>query len=96
MAGTNLKTRIEHKHDVEANWILATNFTPKAGELIIYDADSTHNQPRLKIGDGTTKVNALPFSNYSIDEIDSMEFITVADIDAICGCSIVFSSEVEF
>ena len=34
-----LNVRIQHKHDIEANWQKATNFTPKAGELIIYDAD---------------------------------------------------------
>jgi len=54
--------RIQHKHDVEANWLKAINFSPKEGELIIYDVDSTHNYPRIKIGDGETNVNALPFT----------------------------------
>ena len=41
MAQTNtFNTRIQHKHDVEANWLKATTFTPKAGELIIYDVDA--------------------------------------------------------
>lgn len=31
------------------------------GELIIYDPDNTHASPRFKVGDGTTKVNDLPF-----------------------------------
>lgn len=33
---------------------------------------------------------------YTKAEIDEMEFITVADIDAICGANIKSSSEVEF
>jgi len=54
--------RIQHKHDVEANWIKATNFAPKEGELIIYDADGNYSYPRIKIGDGSTNVNDLPFT----------------------------------
>lgn len=56
-------TRIMQKHDTEANWALKTNFTPLAGEIIVYDKDSTHNYARVKIGDGTTKINNLPFTN---------------------------------
>ena len=59
----NIKTRIQHKHDVEANWILAKGFIPLTGELIIYDADDTHEVPRIKIGDGKTSVGNLPFVN---------------------------------
>ena len=54
-----LKTRIVNKHDTEANWLKATTFVPKAGELIVYDPDTTYNYTRIKIGDGSTKVNAL-------------------------------------
>ena len=61
MAEKILKTRLIQKHDTEANWLLATNFTPKQGEIIIYDIDETHAHPRMKIGDGTTNVNVLPF-----------------------------------
>ena len=55
--------RIVHKHDIEENWLKATNFIPKQGELIIYDIDTEHNYERMKIGDGNTLVNDLPFSN---------------------------------
>lgn len=55
-------TRIQHKHDTEANWLKATNFTPLDGEIIIYDKDSSHNYKRIKIGDGVTKINNLPFT----------------------------------
>lgn len=55
--------RIINKHDTEANWLKATNFVPKQGELIIYDKDTTYNYERFKIGDGSTLVSALPFAD---------------------------------
>ena len=55
--------RIVHKHDTEENWLKAINFIPKQGELIIYDVDNNYNYERMKIGDGKTLVNDLPFSN---------------------------------
>jgi hypothetical protein len=58
-----LKSRIVHKHDVESNWLLATNFTPKQGEIIVYDIDENYNYERFKIGDGVQNVNTLPFVN---------------------------------
>lgn len=61
MPATNtLTSRIRLKADIEANWI-AHPIIPLAGELIIYSADATHSYTRLKVGDGTTNVNALPF-----------------------------------
>lgn len=67
----NINSRIQHKHDIEANWLKATNFIPKAGELIIYDVDATHTEPRLKIGNGTTSVNDLPFAGDSSKVTDT-------------------------
>lgn len=61
MAEKRLNTRIIHKHETEANWLLATNFIPMQGEIIIYDIDSTHTYERVKVGDGKTLVSALPF-----------------------------------
>lgn len=58
----NIKARITNKHDTEANWALAENFKPLAGEVIVYDVDSNHTYPRFKVGDGETFVNALHFS----------------------------------
>jgi hypothetical protein len=48
----NINTRIEHKHDIEANWNKAINFIPKAGELVIYDPDENYSYYRVKIGNG--------------------------------------------
>ena len=58
----NIKARIKNKHDTEANWASAVNFTPLAGEVIVYDVDANHAYPRFKVGDGKTLVSALPFS----------------------------------
>lgn len=58
---STLNTRIVNKHDIEANWVKAVNFIPKKGELIVYDADENNAEPRVKIGDGITKVSSLPF-----------------------------------
>ena len=63
MATTTLQTRIVMKHDTEANWSLAENFIPLAGEVIIYDTDESHLTPRIKIGDGERNINELPFIN---------------------------------
>ena len=69
MSEKNISSRIQHKHDIEANWLKATNFVPKAGELVIYDVDSNNAAPRFKIGDGKTVVSSLPFSNDVIQAV---------------------------
>lgn len=70
MATENAKhnTRIQLKHDTETNWNKAVNFIPKAGEMIIYDADDS-NPVRIKIGDGITVVNNLPFYGSNVQMI---------------------------
>lgn len=62
MANKSIYSRIIHTHDTEANW-LTSHFIPAQGELIIYDVDATHPNPRYKIGDGLTGINQLPFQN---------------------------------
>lgn len=94
-----LNTRFQNKHDIEANWNKATNFIPKVGEMIVYDKDSNFNYPRIKIGDGSANVINLPFINtdyYTKSEIDAYNFITVDDIDTICGNTIQIASEVKY
>lgn len=76
MAEKSLNSRIINKHDVEANWVKATNFIPKQGETIVYDIDENYTYERFKIGDGITLVNDLPFV---------IDFFTIEDIDEITG-----------
>lgn len=85
MATKKVNTRVMNKCDLDENWRLATNFTPKKGELIIYQncaepATSTNyvtGNTKFKIGDGTTKVGDLPFqadgTNYSVVEITTSQ-----------------------
>lgn len=84
MAEKTLNTRIQQKHDIEANWLKAVNFIPKQGEIIVYDIDEAHDYERIKMGDGITNVNALPFI---------YEPVTEADIMEICGTSIILGEE---
>ena len=58
MANKTYQGRIVQKHDSSTNWAKATNFIPLKGEIIIYD-----DLNKIKIGDGTTKVNDLDFSS---------------------------------
>lgn len=87
MAEKTLNTRIVQKHDTQENWEKALNFIPKAGEIIIYDADANYSYVRIKIGDGATTVGNLPFATNDTN-------ITEADIDEICGGALV--SEVAY
>lgn len=55
------------KKDTSENWYKAKNFIPKDKEIIIY----TDFEPNgIKIGDGKTKVNDLPFTDNNQYEID--------------------------
>ena len=86
MTEKNIKSRITHKHDIEANWLLAVNFTPKQGEIIIYDIDDNYSYERFKIGDGISNVNILPFgggnNSVELDETLTQEGMA-ADAKAV-------------
>lgn len=56
MANKILKTRVQNKCDTAANWKLATNFKPLKGEIILYT-----DTKQMKVGDGNTLVDNLPF-----------------------------------
>lgn len=69
MANKNIYSRMQQKHDIQANWEKAVNFIPLEGEIIIYDPDENNSNSRIKIGDGKTKINDLDFiesGNYVI------------------------------
>lgn len=56
MADKIFKTRVQNKNDTSENWKLATNFKPLKGEMILYT-----DTKQMKVGDGKTLVNDLPF-----------------------------------
>lgn len=82
MAEKTLKSRIIHKHDTAANWLKATTFVPKQGEIIVYDIDADYSYERFKIGDGKTAVNSLPFAGGDIaaNTLESAKAYTDAEI----------------
>ena len=49
------------KKDTSENWSKAKNFIPKDKEIIIY----TDMLDGMKMGDGKTPVNELPFLHYN-------------------------------
>lgn len=63
MAEKSLNTRIQNKCDTTANWAKATNFVPKKGEIIIYSDGGGTGIPKMKVGDGATKVGSLKFAD---------------------------------
>ena len=72
----NVKTRIQNKHDVEANWDLAVNFRPLPGEIIVYDPDENHSYSRFKVGKKISSsenelLSNLPFVTDKIAANDS-------------------------
>ena len=70
--GATIETRIQEKRDTTANWNAARGFIPLQGEIIVYTDYKTIqktidgelrnvNIPGIKIGDGQTYVQDLPF-----------------------------------
>lgn len=80
MAEKILNSRMIQKHDIEENWEKAVNFIPKQGEIIIYDIDNNYDYERIKVGDGTTTVSALPFSNEILLEEDINEVLNMENL----------------
>ena len=67
-----LNARYQQKYDIEANWMKAVNFIPKAGEVIVYTGETISDalppwrsyrikETRIKVGDGVNNVNDLDF-----------------------------------
>lgn len=85
MSEKTVKARVQHKHDIEENWSKAANFIPKDGEIIIYDVDANHTEPRIKIGNGETVVGDLPFCYEASVIIERFERIEgmVGDIPVV-------------
>lgn len=86
MSNNTIKTRIQNKHDTAANWRKATNFVPLLGEPIIFESNprelfnNLKISPisRMKIGDGASHVETLPFINaQNVANIAANEPITV-------------------
>ena len=94
LADKNLKTRIVNKNGTSAEWEKATSFVPKKGELILYT-----DLNKIKIGDGVTKVNDLPFvtDNYVSKTGDTMtgKLTMLYDVDGGKGGFIGFGENLK-
>lgn len=59
------------KVDSEENWAKATRYTPDCFTIIVYTFKE--GSPKVKIGDGITNVNDLPFlANREVVEDDTL------------------------
>lgn len=56
-----MKARVSQLHKTEAEWSKYNTWTPEAGELIVYDPDSTVKYARIKVGDGKKTLQELCF-----------------------------------
>lgn len=56
-----MKARVCQLHKTEAEWQKYSDWSPEAGEIVVYDKDATHNFARMKVGDGKTQLKNLPF-----------------------------------
>lgn len=56
-----MKARVSNLHKTESEWVKYKSWVPEAGELIVFDPDTTHDYARLKVGDGKTMLSELPF-----------------------------------
>lgn len=71
--------RIKLRNDSHSNWAKKTDFVPMDGEIVIYDIDNSHQYQLIKIGDGITKLQDLPF----INEFDAKNLYTKKEVDEL-------------
>lgn len=64
------------KYDSAENWAKAKNYIPEKGTIIVYDVDDIDAPPRIKFGDGESKVNDLPFAAATQFKVDD-DLLTV-------------------
>ena len=94
MSVTNM--RIQLKRDITANWNNARGFIPLEGEVIIYEDYQVIRQeingqeqlitiPGIKIGDGKTYVQDLPFTDDALRQ-ELMGHINDPNIHVILSC----------
>lgn len=87
MGDLTIKTRIKNKNAKEASWE-TSSLVPLAGEVVVYNTDSSHSNPRIKVGDGQNSVSALPFIDAdSCDHINSSSDDLSASLDDTQGPS---------
>lgn len=56
-----MKARVSQLHKIEAEWLKLNDWTPEAGEIIVYDPDESFEYSRIKLGDGQRALKDLSF-----------------------------------
>ena len=56
-----MKARISQLHKTEAEWQRYSQWIPEAGELVVYDPDTSYPYARVKVGDGKRMLSELDF-----------------------------------
>lgn len=95
MALYEINGRMKQKRDTAANWE-AKNPVILNGEIVLVDTNA--GELRAKIGDGVKKYSQLPFSDEVLRNLitEKTSAITNAQIDTICGGSVVEANGVSF
>lgn len=84
--GKQIKARMQQKYDTAENWKKAgdNGFIPLAGELIIYSGVDNDNNSAIKIGNGKTNVNQLPYASAGSDSpgdpVETLKPLSTEDI----------------
>lgn len=80
-----LNTRVQHKNDIEANWIKAVNFQPLLGEIIVYRAETESDELPKDITDQPIRTERITYPRIKIgdgvNKINDLPFITDSIIE---------------
>lgn len=76
-----MKARVSQLNKIEAEWQKFLDWTPEAGELVVYKPDAKIPYARLKVGDGVRPLKDLEFFIDAAAEnlLKSKQFTEVID-----------------
>lgn len=76
-----MKARVSHLHKTAVEWAKYKDWTPDAGEFIIYDPDERYNYARVKVGDGKRTLSELDFfvDSAAITSMKQQHFFEILD-----------------
>lgn len=66
-----VKSNAVIKVDKAQNWAKAVNYIPDSFTILVYEYEG--KPPKIKMGDGKTRINDLPFLNQSQVKDDTLE-----------------------
>ena len=95
-----IKTRIAQKHDIEANWLKAKNFKPLAGELIIYDAETSSNDRPRDDQDNLLRLEVIDYPRIKVGDgehvVSELPFISDSGLVQMDPSSTLYAGEYIF